>query len=58
VTSISSLAQLAAQVAAQRSEAPREETMTMSTLRGTAITVGSPHDGRLLSAADPPDSGW
>jgi hypothetical protein len=30
----------------------------MSTLRGTAITVGLPHDGRLLSAADPPDSGW
>jgi|GEM_PF-4455425 len=31
--------------------------MTMCTLRGTSITVRSP-DGRFLSAADPPDSGW
>lgn len=30
----------------------------MSTLQGAAITVGSPHDGQLPSAADPPDSGW
>jgi hypothetical protein len=29
----------------------------MSTLQGTAITVGS-QDGQLPSAADPPDSGW
>jgi hypothetical protein len=56
VTSISSLAQLAGHAAAQRSEAPKEETMTKSTLQGTPIT-GSPHHGQLPSAADPPDCG-
>lgn len=30
----------------------------MSILKGTAITVGSPHHGQLPSAADPPDCGW
>jgi hypothetical protein len=30
----------------------------MSTLQVTAITVGSPPEDGLPSAADPPDCGW
>ena len=56
--SISNLAQLVGQVAAQRSEASNEETMAMSTSQGTAITVGSPHDGQLPNPGDPVDCGW
>jgi hypothetical protein len=58
VTSISSPAQLAAQIPTQRSKAPKEETMTMSTLQVTVITVGSWPAGRLPSATDPPHCGW